>query len=120
MKIPHSILLASALLAGGCLATGAFIPTGDQRFSPRSPECTFSLYTIPPEGFVEVGLVQFHGGPYDGAFGLGEARQLAAPHVCAAGGDGLVVPHKGGEYSVIPRATIIRRVGKADGGVARD
>jgi hypothetical protein len=104
------ILLALALLAGGCIPLSAtYSPTGDQRLPSRPSRCSFAVYTVPPEGFVELGVVEIGGGPLGGATSLNEARDLAAPHVCASGGDGLVIGPKAGEFKVISRATIIKK-----------
>jgi hypothetical protein len=108
--MPRRILVLTLLLLGGCFATqGEFVPTGDRKLPPRPASCSFALYTAaPPAGSIELGVVQFTNvGGEQGATGLEDARTVAAPFVCAAGGTGLVIanvdPKRG-----IPLATIIK------------
>jgi hypothetical protein len=92
---------------GGCLGTGAFVRTGTERLAPRPARCSFALFTAaPPPGSIELGVVDFRTGlrlPMD----FDEVREVAGPHVCAAGGDALVVGSEtdDGTYS---SATIIK------------
>jgi hypothetical protein len=115
MAMRRLISLTFALLAGGCAfaSIGTFQRTGDQHFPARAPNCDFAVYTVPPEGFVEVGVVDFKTGPRLGALDLDDARQASAPHVCAAGGDGMVIDSPEGKRGLIPRATIIKKTAKS-------
>jgi hypothetical protein len=99
-----------ALLIGGCSATGQYVRTGDRQLPPLPPGCPFAVYTAaPPAGAVEVGLVEYwNAWDGSGATDLDEARTVAAPFVCAAGGDGLVA-YTSDSHGRIPKATIIKR-----------
>jgi|SRR4051794_17073219 hypothetical protein len=108
MRHLRSFGLACALLLGGCGATANYIRTGDRRLPARPPSCAFWLYTAaPPAGAIEVGVVEFHEADGRGALDFEQARALAAPHVCAAGGDGLVLWSTDAKGR-IPKGTIIK------------
>lgn len=99
----HSLLIVPLLLAG-CLGA-RYVRTGDVTVAARPAGCEFSLYTVaPPAGAVELGVVE-----YQATISTFEnARLMAAPHVCAAGGDGLVI-WTSSKDGTISRATIIKR-----------
>ena len=109
MKDRRITAAALAMVMSSCITTGHYVRTGNQRLPARPPNCSFALYTAsPPSGSIEVGVVEFrNAGSTNGAISFEDARAAAAPHVCAAGGDGLVIstfdPTNG-----IPMATIIK------------
>jgi len=107
MKRTTFTIPAMALLLGACYTTAIFTRTGDQRLAPRPRDCSFAIYTaVPPVGSVELGMLEFENQEKGGAYDLKDARTVAAPHVCAAGGDGLFVQlYRGG---AIRSATIIK------------
>jgi hypothetical protein len=78
--------------------------TGDRVLPARPADCAFSLYTVaPPQGAVELGVIQFSGDR-----DVPMARAEAAPLVCAAGGNGLVL-WTGEKDGRITTATVISR-----------
>jgi hypothetical protein len=78
--------LLLGLLATACVPP-VYTRTGDRVLSARPPDCAFSLYTVsPPAAAVELGVIQF-----SGQQDVQSARSEAAPLVCAAGGNGLVL-----------------------------
>jgi hypothetical protein len=101
---------ALALPLAACFGTqGQYVRTGNQQLPPRPASCSFALYTAaPPAGSIELGAVQFSNpGTTGGANDLEDARATAAPFVCAAGGNGLVIANIAGEAGIL-MATIIK------------
>jgi hypothetical protein len=97
--------LLFALILGGC-ATANFSPTGTFKAPPRSENCDFVIYTIPPKGdFQEIGVLDINQG-WSGVLTMDKVRELAHPYVCQNGGNGLFVwgVHPGGFYT---KASII-------------
>jgi hypothetical protein len=110
-RVPKGFVLALlAMLTGGCVVTGKYVRTGDRQLEPLPAGCPFAIYTaVPPAGAVEVGLVEYwNAWDGSGAGDLQEARDIAAPYVCSAGGDGLVA-YTSDSRGRIPKATIIKR-----------
>ena len=105
METTRRILLTFPLLLAACPPT-QYVRTGDERkLAARPPNCAFSLYTVaPPAGSIELGVVSYALDVDDFA----TARELAAPDVCAAGGDGLVI-WTSNKDRLISRATIIKK-----------
>jgi hypothetical protein len=109
MTMPRLTLLPALVLLGGCATQGEFVRTGNQQLPPRPASCSFALYTAaPPAGSIELGVVQFtQAGGERGATDLDDARTIAAPFVCAAGGSALVIANVDAKRG-IPMATIIK------------
>jgi hypothetical protein len=79
-------ILLLGLLVTACIPP-VYTRTGDRVLPARPPDCAFSLYTVsPPPAAVELGVIQF-----SGQQDVQSARTEAAPLVCAAGGNGLVL-----------------------------
>jgi len=73
------------IILTGC-ATAHFTKTGDFQANPRSPNCDFSIFTVPPTTpYKEVGLIDFI------VSGPDQARKSGQELVCKAGGDGLIL-----------------------------
>ena len=106
METTRRILLTFPLLLAACFPPTQYVRTGDERkLTARPPNCAFSLYTVaPPPGSIELGVVSY---VYD-VDDFATARALAAPEVCAAGGDGLVI-WTSSKDRLISRATIIKK-----------
>jgi hypothetical protein len=93
--------LLLGLLAAACIPP-VYTRTGDRVLPARPPDCPFSLYTVsPPSAAVELGVIQFSGDR-----DVQMARAEAAPLVCAAGGNGLVL-WTGEKDGNITTATVI-------------
>ena len=81
--------------------------TGDQSRAPREADCDFNIFTTPPtDPYVELGVVEFTEPNGGGARSLQRAKQVAAPHVCKAGGNGLLV-WTSDARGQIPKATVV-------------
>jgi hypothetical protein len=103
------LTLLLGLLATACIPP-VYTRTGDRVLPARAPDCAFSLYTVsPPPAAVELGVIQF-----SGQHDVQTARASAAPLVCAAGGNGLVLwtGEKDGDIST---ATVISTSGDQPG-----
>jgi hypothetical protein len=97
--------LLLGLLAAACIPP-VYTRTGDRVLPARPPDCPFSLYTVsPPSGAVELGVIRF-----SGEHDVQMARAEAAPLVCAAGGNGLVL-WTGEKDGNITTATVIATPG---------
>jgi hypothetical protein len=95
------LVMLLGLLTASCIPA-TYTRTGDRVLPARPPNCAFSLYTVsPPQGSVELGIIRFNG-----ERDLGGARIEAAPLVCAAGGNGLVL-WTGEKAGSITTATVI-------------
>jgi hypothetical protein len=102
---PVRLTALLGLLAAACIPPD-YTRTGDRVLPARAPNCAFSLYTVsPPQGAVELGVIQFSGDRHVQA-----ARDEAAPLVCAAGGNGLVL-WTGEKDGRITTATVISTSG---------
>jgi hypothetical protein len=89
----------------GCGVETSLTRTGP-KFPPRPEDCTFEIFTSPPNGaYVEVGTLDLTSG---GTTNLGYFRAGIRPQVCKAGGDAaLAIANGGGVYI---KATILKRV----------
>ena len=94
--------LLLGLLATACIPP-VYTRTGDRVLPSRPPDCAFSLYTVsPPPAAIELGVIQFQVTQSNAQ----SARVEAAPLVCAAGGNGLVL-WTGEKDGQITTATVI-------------
>jgi hypothetical protein len=109
----RSMVAVVALLLGGCVSA-TFTRTGDQQFPAKATPCDFAVYTTTsPPDLVEVGVVELRSG-WDGhgAMNLASARELSAPYVCAAGGDGIRIWGTDAAGR-IPKVTVLKKVAAA-------
>jgi hypothetical protein len=109
----RTAMVVAALLFGGCVSA-TFTRTGDQQFPAKATPCDFAVYTTTsPPDMVEVGVVELRSG-WDGhgAMNLASARELSAPYVCAAGGDGIRIWGTDAAGR-IPKVTVLKKVAAA-------
>ena len=105
-------VLLVAIAGTGCagILNGTFSPSG-RTFPPRSEDCAFEHYSVPPEtGFEQIGTIDIVPG-YAGTNwprSLGDLKQKVAPTVCRAGGDAIFsTPNGVGAYFT---ATVFKRL----------
>jgi hypothetical protein len=101
-----------ALTAGvTLLACGSTTVTkSGQPTSPHEPTCDFAIYTVPPEGYAEVGSIDVSGGLYGANTfrDLNDFKDHIRPAVCNLGGDAAVAWANG--QGIYIKATVIRHV----------
>lgn len=91
-------LPALVMLLGGCEATTAFYP-GPQRFPQQAAGCRVEYFALPPDGYQEIGRLEFV--PNGAGLPCTEQamRTLSNPTICRAGGNAFfAIPNGQGCY----------------------
>jgi len=99
-------LAAGLVLTTGC--AGTTVTRSGQGLPPRGEGCAFEVFTVPPEGFVEIGAIDITASGYDGRpYNIPALQKLIAKDVCEMGGDAILTRGmSGGAYTFV---TILHR-----------
>ncbi|MBJ6761266.1 hypothetical protein JGU66_10865 [Myxococcaceae bacterium JPH2] len=104
----RAIWACLGLLAGGCVPRIEYAKTTSITAPAREATCQFDIITTRPDRpFDELGVIDLpaRSNPTSLPSSVTEFRAVAQPHVCAAGGDGVITEVNGfGQYI---RGTVI-------------
>jgi hypothetical protein len=89
----------------GCEGTTSWTRTGAPQ-RPREAKCNFQVFTVPTDGYMEIGIIDYASGDVATISTLGEFKERIRPTVCAAGGDAVIAFANGvGHYM---KATVLK------------
>lgn len=109
MNVKKYVLVILLSFLGGCAST-SFTKTGTVSLESRNDNCDFTVYsTSPQKPFVELGVVDISMicfGVCPSTNKLSKVKELIAPKVCSAGGNGALIWEANG-FGYYHKVTVI-------------